>query len=51
MAAVRAGMASILPIHTLAIMTPADIQLRVCGQPEVNIEFLKVRDHGAGSVW
>ena len=42
MAAVKAGMASILPIHTLSFMSPADIQLRVCGQPKVNLDFLKV---------
>ena len=43
MAALRAGMASIIPIEFLPLLTPSDTELRTCGLPEVNIDFLKVR--------
>jgi E3 ubiquitin-protein ligase HECTD4 len=42
MAAVRSGMASVYPLQLLAVMTPGDMELRTCGLPEVNLDFLKV---------
>ena len=41
MRCLKAGMASIIPIQTLCLFTPADIQMRLCGLPKVNLDFLK----------
>ena len=42
MPTLRAGMASILPIQLLPLATAADMELRTCGLPLVNLDFLKV---------
>jgi len=42
MNAVKAGMATISPVQLQTIFTHRDMELRTCGLPEVNIEFLKV---------
>ncbi|XP_014675681.1 PREDICTED: LOW QUALITY PROTEIN: probable E3 ubiquitin-protein ligase HECTD4 [Priapulus caudatus] len=39
--AIRAGMASIIPLQLLTIMSPADMELRTCGKFFVNLSFLK----------
>ncbi|XP_071790886.1 probable E3 ubiquitin-protein ligase HECTD4 isoform X2 [Asterias amurensis] len=41
MLAVRCGLASVVPIQLLCIMTPYDIELRMCGLPTVDLDFLK----------
>ena len=40
--ALRAGLASIVPIQLMTVMSPFDMELRTCGLPKVDIEFLKV---------
>ena len=42
MQAIRAGLASVVPVQLLPLMTHRDVELRTCGLPEVNLEFLKV---------
>lgn len=42
MQSVRAGLATVIPIQLLMIMSPNDLEMRICGMPTVNIEFLKV---------
>ena len=42
MAALQVGMASIIPIEFLPLLTPADAEFRTCGLPEVDLDFLKV---------
>ena len=42
MLTLRAGMASILPVQLLPLATAADMELRTCGLPLVNLDFLKV---------
>lgn len=42
MTAVRCGLASVVPVQLLHLLTPRDIQLRTIGQPEVNLAYLKV---------
>ncbi|XP_053376532.1 probable E3 ubiquitin-protein ligase HECTD4 [Mercenaria mercenaria] len=39
--ALRSGLATIIPLQLLVIMSPADLEMRTCGLPYVNIEFLK----------
>ncbi|XP_071946536.1 probable E3 ubiquitin-protein ligase HECTD4 isoform X2 [Antedon mediterranea] len=41
MQAVRCGLASIIPIQLLSLMTVRDIELRMCGLPTVDLDFLK----------
>ncbi|XP_038054835.1 probable E3 ubiquitin-protein ligase HECTD4 isoform X2 [Patiria miniata] len=41
MLAVRCGLASVIPIHLLCMMTPHDLELRTCGLPTVDLDFLK----------
>ena len=43
MASVRCGLASIIPLQLLSLFTPLDLDLRVCGLPDINLEYLKVR--------
>lgn len=43
MASVRCGLASIIPLQLLNLFTPLDLDLRVCGLPDINLEYLKVR--------
>jgi E3 ubiquitin-protein ligase HECTD4 len=40
--ALRSGLATIIPLQLLLIMSPLDMEMRTCGLPYVNIEFLKV---------
>lgn len=40
--AVRAGLGSIIPLQLLTTLSPLEMELRTCGLPYVNLEFLKV---------
>lgn len=42
MTAVRAGLGSIIPLQLLTMLTPLEMELRTCGLPHINLEFLKV---------
>lgn len=42
MTAVRAGLASIIPLQLLTMLSPLEVELRTCGLPFINLEFLKV---------
>ena len=42
MTRVRCGLASVIPLQLLSILTPADLDLRVCGVPDVNLDYLRV---------
>ena len=42
MVAIRCGMASIIPIQLLRLLTAEDLSLRVCGVPDVDLSYLKV---------
>uniref|UniRef100_A0A4X2K6H4 HECT domain E3 ubiquitin protein ligase 4 n=1 Tax=Vombatus ursinus TaxID=29139 RepID=A0A4X2K6H4_VOMUR len=39
--AVRAGLGSIIPLQLLTTLTPLEMELRTCGLPYINLEFLK----------
>uniref|UniRef100_A0A8B9JW99 HECT domain E3 ubiquitin protein ligase 4 n=1 Tax=Astyanax mexicanus TaxID=7994 RepID=A0A8B9JW99_ASTMX len=41
MNAVRAGLGSIIPLQLLTILSPLEMELRTCGLPYINLEFLK----------
>lgn len=43
MTAVRAGLGSIIPLQLLTMLSPLEMELRTCGLPYINLEFLKVR--------
>lgn len=45
--AVRAGLGSIVPLQLLTTLSPLEMELRTCGLPYINLEFLKV-SAGAG---
>ena len=40
--ALQAGISSVLPLQLFSLMTPADAQLRTCGLPTIDLNFLKV---------
>lgn len=42
MTAVHAGLSSIIPLQLLTMLSPLEIELRTCGLPYINLEFLKV---------
>lgn len=42
MTAVRAGLGSIIPLQLLTMLIPLEMELRTCGLPYINLEFLKV---------
>lgn len=42
MSAVRAGLGSIIPLQLLTMLSPLEMELRTCGLPYINLEFLKV---------
>ena len=42
MDAIRQGLASVVPLQLLRILTVRDLDLRVCGLPDVNLDYLKV---------
>lgn len=39
--AVRAGLGSIIPLQLLTTLSPLEMELRTCGLPYINLEFLK----------
>ncbi|XP_016414650.1 probable E3 ubiquitin-protein ligase HECTD4 [Sinocyclocheilus rhinocerous] len=41
MSAVRAGLGSIIPLQLLTLLSPAEMELRTCGLPDIDLEFLK----------
>ncbi|XP_036454105.1 probable E3 ubiquitin-protein ligase HECTD4 isoform X4 [Colossoma macropomum] len=41
MNAVRAGLGSIIPLQLLTMLSPLEMELRTCGLPYINLEFLK----------
>ncbi|XP_013780547.2 probable E3 ubiquitin-protein ligase HECTD4 [Limulus polyphemus] len=41
MEAIKAGLASIIPLTLFHLMSPQDIEMRICGVPETDLEFLK----------
>ena len=43
MISVRCGLASIIPLQLLNIFTPLDLDLRVCGLPDISLDYLRVR--------
>ncbi len=42
MTALRAGMASVIPIQILPVMSALDADVRICGLPEIDLDFLMV---------
>ena len=42
MTAVRSGLGSIIPLQLLTNLSPIEMELRTCGLPYINLEFLKV---------
>ena len=43
MTAVRAGLGSIIPLQLQTMLSPLEMELRTCGLPYINLEFLEVR--------
>lgn len=41
MEALKSGLASVIPIQLLTLMSPANMELRVCGLPYIDLDFLK----------
>ncbi|XP_035690107.1 probable E3 ubiquitin-protein ligase HECTD4, partial [Branchiostoma floridae] len=41
MAPIAAGLATIVPVQVLHILTPGDLELRTCGMPHVDLAFLR----------
>ncbi|XP_043924358.1 probable E3 ubiquitin-protein ligase HECTD4 isoform X2 [Protopterus annectens] len=41
MTAVLAGLGSIIPLQLTTVLTPLEMELRTCGLPYINLEFLK----------
>ncbi|TSW08319.1 putative E3 ubiquitin-protein ligase HECTD4 [Bagarius yarrelli] len=41
MSAVRAGLGSIIPLQLLTMLSPLEMELRTCGLPYINLDFLK----------
>ncbi|KAJ8312853.1 hypothetical protein KUTeg_010226 [Tegillarca granosa] len=39
--AIHSGLASLIPLQILNLMSPTDLEIRTCGIPVVDIEFLK----------
>ena len=42
MEAIRCGFASVIPLQILKVFTIEDLDLRVCGIPYIDLEYLKV---------
>ena len=40
--AIKTGLATIVPVHILTMLNPNDLEIRTCGIPNVDIDFLKV---------
>ena len=43
--AIRAGLGSIVSLESLQIFTAGDLELRVCGLPDIDLVFLKKHTH------
>lgn len=43
--AVKCGLATIIPLEVLNVFSEEDLDLRVCGIPEVDLDYLKVHIH------
>lgn len=43
MKAIRCGFASVIPLQILKVFTIEDLDLRVCGIPYIDLEYLKVQ--------
>ncbi|XP_028827058.1 probable E3 ubiquitin-protein ligase HECTD4 isoform X2 [Denticeps clupeoides] len=41
MTSVRAGLGSVIPLQLLTMFSPLEVELRTCGLPYINLEFLK----------
>ena len=41
-AAIRAGLSTVVPFESLKILTAQDLALRLCGVPYVNLNYLRV---------
>lgn len=48
--AVRAGLGAIIPLQLLTTLSPLEMELRTCGLPYINLEFLKVGGRGPARV-
>ena len=44
MTALRAGIGSVIPVQMLPIMSAMDSDVRICGLPEINLDFLMVNN-------
>lgn len=42
----RAGLGAIIPLQLLTTLSPLEMELRTCGLPYINLEFLKVSSLG-----
>ena len=42
MRAIRTGLATVVPVHILTILNPSDLEIRTCGIPNVDLDFLRV---------
>lgn len=42
MSVIKCGLASVIPLQLLSVLTSQDLALRVCGKPNINLEYLKV---------
>ena len=42
MAVVRCGLGSVVPLQLLNVLTAQDLDLRTCGLPDTDLEYLKV---------
>lgn len=51
MTAVCAGLGSIIPLQLLTTLSPLELELRTCGLPYINLEFLKVKHAFVSSVF
>lgn len=49
MTAVRAGLGAIIPLQLLTMLSPLQLELRTCGLPYINLEFLKVKHRFVGT--
>lgn len=47
----RAGLGSIIPLQLLTTLSPLEMELRTCGLPYINLEFLKVSGLSQHLLW
>jgi len=50
MAAVRRGLQTVVPLDLLGIMAWEDLEYRVCGDPEISLEFLRANTNYTGGL-